>query len=363
MGYHHFCVCYLPCINHICVFGWPKGHGTSLNVSFHDFRYVCFSLPTLQGAEIPLMTTTNCAGGYLLQTSECTPPSVSSSPWPQHWPSPSGPSLPRERVVCWESGVDFDHPAARLRVTTMSCSLPPEILDAIIDQLYDEPTSLKACCLVSKSWIPRTQKHLFVHIEFDPPKHSFGSWMRMSPDPSNSPAHRAHSLTILYLPTITFTGTDLCGWTSTFDNVTHLHFERCIWTSHSADLTPFFGFSPALRSLRMTYTSFEVFDLICSFPLLEDLALVDLRPEDGTVWRRAPSISPKLTGSLDLDTTRELHSVTRRLWDFPNGLHFAKIAMSFGIGQDFLLATDLVSRCSSTLESLNIRSSLKSAFF
>ncbi|KAF9643160.1 hypothetical protein BDM02DRAFT_3081141, partial [Thelephora ganbajun] len=54
--------------------------------------------------------------------------------------------------------------------TTMSnprqFHLPPEILDYIIDLLHDKPETLKQCCLVSKSWVSRTRKHLFADIEF-----------------------------------------------------------------------------------------------------------------------------------------------------------------------------------------------------
>ncbi|KAF9647951.1 hypothetical protein BDM02DRAFT_3065508, partial [Thelephora ganbajun] len=50
----------------------------------------------------------------------------------------------------------------------MSSSLPQEILDLIIDHLRDEPDMLKICCIVSKPWVQRTRKHLFVHIKFHP---------------------------------------------------------------------------------------------------------------------------------------------------------------------------------------------------
>ena len=40
--------------------------------------------------------------------------------------------------------------------TAMSCPLPPEILDLIVDHLCVEQTTLNACPLVSKLWIPRT---------------------------------------------------------------------------------------------------------------------------------------------------------------------------------------------------------------
>ncbi|RDB19119.1 hypothetical protein Hypma_014237 [Hypsizygus marmoreus] len=47
--------------------------------------------------------------------------------------------------------------------------LPPEIIDTIIDQLYDEARSLKQCSLVSKVFITRAQKHLFRTIKFQLP--------------------------------------------------------------------------------------------------------------------------------------------------------------------------------------------------
>jgi len=64
--------------------------------------------------------------------------------------------------------------------------LPRETLDYIVDFLHDEPETLKACCLASKSWVPRTRKHLFSEI-------AFGSgakverWTKAFPDSTNPP--------------------------------------------------------------------------------------------------------------------------------------------------------------------------------
>jgi hypothetical protein len=45
--------------------------------------------------------------------------------------------------------------------TAISVSrLPAEMLDHVVDHLYDTEDALRNCCLVSKSWIPRTRKHL-----------------------------------------------------------------------------------------------------------------------------------------------------------------------------------------------------------
>ncbi|KAF9789269.1 hypothetical protein BJ322DRAFT_977721, partial [Thelephora terrestris] len=45
--------------------------------------------------------------------------------------------------------------------------LPPEILDRVIDFLHDDLDALKQCSLVTRSFVPRTRTHLFVHINFE----------------------------------------------------------------------------------------------------------------------------------------------------------------------------------------------------
>ena len=53
------------------------------------------------------------------------------------------------------------------RETTMSPSLPPEILDHIVDHLRDDPDTLKSYCVTSKSWVLCTRRHLFAYIGFN----------------------------------------------------------------------------------------------------------------------------------------------------------------------------------------------------
>jgi hypothetical protein len=94
----------------------------------------------------------------------------------------------------------------------------------------------------------------------------------------------------------------------------------------------------------------DVLDLICSFPLLEDLAL-DCADYGSDTWNN-PSTSPKLTGSLDLSLFVGVRPTIRRLVGLPNGLRFTKITIT--VHEDVGSITDLVSRCSDTLESLSI---------
>ena len=71
--------------------------------------------------------------------------------------------------------------------------LPPEISDYIVDLLHDQPQALKRCCLISKSWVPRSRKHIFREIVF---RHTsdLEAWKDTFPNPANSPAHYTHHL-------------------------------------------------------------------------------------------------------------------------------------------------------------------------
>ena len=69
------------------------------------------------------------------------------------------------RTKSWRS---WEHLSSSLGTTTMSNpGLPQETIDYIIDILRYDPKALKACCLISKPWIPRAQKYLFADIRFD----------------------------------------------------------------------------------------------------------------------------------------------------------------------------------------------------
>ena len=231
----------------------------------------------------------------------------------------------------------------------MPRTLPPEIFDLIIDHLHDEPAALKACCIVSKSWVPRTRKHLFARIEFNNRESLVELWKRAFPDPSNSPAHYTRSLLFFEIPLGSNVDADGGDWIRSFHNVERLGFCN----ASQASLVPFHGLSPTVRSLSLILSTTDVFDFICSFPLLEDLTLVTLHPESYADGWNAPSTSPKLTGTLYLRLHERTHSVIRRLLDLPGGVHFSKFNVKFFDGETESMK-DLVSRCSDTLEFLII---------
>ena len=236
----------------------------------------------------------------------------------------------------------------------MSPSLPTDILDLIADHLHDEPTKLRACCLVSKSWVPRTRRHLFAFLEFDASPRSESTlelWMKAFPDPSNSPARYTRGLHLARYLAITVAISKARRWVHSFNHLTYLAVTTAGVDDHHISFTQLHGLSPSLKSLRLSYSHAplpELLALICSFPLLEDLVLGSVRDRENTPEWDAPPTSPKFIGSLCLGgKTRD---ITRKLLDLPGGLHFSSIAVSCPI-EDGDLANELVSMCSDTLES------------
>jgi len=211
--------------------------------------------------------------------------------------------------------------------------LSQEILDYTIDLLHDKPEILKRCCLVSKSWVPRTRKYLFADIKF----HSaddLGSWKKTFPDIANSPAYYARTLSV-GCPRLVIALDGEEGCIRAFSGVTSLHLDsRSRHLSASeVSLAPFYKFSPSLKSLCMGPIIFPypgLFDFILSFPLLEDLSLTGYGDpqfdDDGPYGTQTtvPLMSPPLTGSLDFHIFRWAGDVAQRLLDLPNGLESSR---------------------------------------
>ena len=162
--------------------------------------------------------------------------------------------------------------------TTSGPYLPAELRDHVIDLLHDTEDTLRNCCLVSKSWIPRTRKHLFADIRFQSAD-NLKSWKETFPDPLASPAHHTRILTVKRLRDVAAADAKPSGWITGFSNV--VHFEvigQGLFTVHEkATLISFHRFPPVITSLRVAFSilpSSQIFNLIFSFPLLEDLTVV-----------------------------------------------------------------------------------------
>ena len=251
--------------------------------------------------------------------------------------------------------------------------LPTEMLDHIVDHLHDTEDALRSCCLVSKSWIPRTQKHLFADIKF-PTEANLQSWKKSFPDPSVSPAYYANTLSIGCPHAVTAADVGEGGWITGFSRVTHLEVgSQGLLAGAWFSFIPFHGFSPVVKSLCVsvpTISSRRVLGLVLSFPLLEDLAVMTRYEtlsdktggtrKDETPTAAQLSNPPTFTGSLKLLLGRGTKQFTHRLLSLPGGIHFRKLNLTCSHAEDLSMTTSLVEGCSHSLESLDITCSLRS---
>ena len=244
--------------------------------------------------------------------------------------------------------------------------LPPEILDHIADFLYASPKALKECCLVSKSWVPRTRQHLFANITLHTGDR-LEAWTKAFPDPSTSPAYYTKSLSIDCPRVATAADAEPGGWITAFSRATHLGLDNgsIITDKLATFLVPFHGFSPSLKSLSMNFTSLpssRAFNLILSFPLLEDLKVIahfsaigdDNDPGRLPALVQPSATPPKFTGSLELIMRGGAEHVARWLCLLSNGIHFRKLTITWNFEQDLSMTTALVERCSHTLEYIRV---------
>ena len=248
--------------------------------------------------------------------------------------------------------------------------LPAEMLDHVVDYLHDTQDTLRNCCLVSKSWVPRTRKHLFADIGF-PTAKSLQSWKETFPDPSTSPAYYAKALSVGCFHLVTAADAEVGGWIRGFSHIVHLEVASRAMRSDpnklGISLVPFHGISPIIKSLRVVVphlpSSRILFDLILSFPLLEDLAVMifgapidggDDSEEDEMLTAVQPSSPRMFTGTLELHMFEGVEPFARRLMSLPGGTHFRKLAMVWFYEETLWLAAALVEECSHTLESLDV---------
>ena len=159
------------------------------------------------------------------------------------------------------------------------------------------------------------------------------------------------------------------GWIRTFSHVEH--FAVDIHGARTRDykcLVPFHGFSPAIKSFLVEFSAFpssRVFDLIFSFPLLEDLSVttydhfstaesINSNTQPAKIQSSSP---PVFTGSLELSVGCRMDSVASRLLSLQNGLRFRKLDLTLEHEDDASFTGKLVGMCCGTLESLLINNS------
>ena len=237
--------------------------------------------------------------------------------------------------------------------------LPPEILDHIVNflHLHGKPETLKQCCLVSRSWVPRARKHLFADVELVT-EHHIKAWKKAFPDPSRSPAHYTRNLVICCVEGVGTEDVQEGGWLHPFSRVVRLELNLRTMHNPTISLVPFLKFSPSVKFLCVfasgSLPHTQIFHLIHFLPLLENLSLAGRKADE---WDLPPPIDfstpPALTGTLQLTLAEGIETVARRLLDLPNGPHFRKLILSWRHEEDLRWMGELVVACSDALECLD----------
>ena len=236
--------------------------------------------------------------------------------------------------------------------------LPPEIIDYIIDFLHDQPDVLRNCCLVSKSFIDRTRKHLFRDIVFKWFHSTLEAWRETFPDSKKSPAHHARSLSVGCTNIVTDKDAKAGDWIESFSEVARLELQDGFLDEHS--FHPFHALSKVKHLLvsSVTVPPSELLGFIFSFPQLEDLDISDSYTDaDVTDWCEPivwpPNFQfPPLTGTLVLRPSRP-DCITRLLLAVPGCLRFRKIIWEYH-PEHLEGVMAVVERCSDTLERIDI---------
>ena len=101
----------------------------------------------------------------------------------------------------------------------------------------------------------------------------------------------------------------------------------------------------------------QVFNLVCSLPLLEDLILreylVGEADYNGIEFR--PLTSPPLTGTFELHSVNGSGPTVRRLLDLPGGFHFWKLVLKWRREEELQWIMALMAGCSDALECVDIQ--------
>ena len=241
--------------------------------------------------------------------------------------------------------------------------LHPEVLDHVVDLLHDAETVLKSCSLISKSWVPRTRRHLFARISFGSAR-DLQLWQRTFPDPSASPAYYTKVLSIGCPQEVVAADMEEGGWVRAFSHIMKLEIDEPQDLESTVSLDPLYGAFPALRSLDINVSTIEpsqLYSFIYSFPLLEDLSLAlqeERRDFDDGVDEQTialpPASSPPFTGSLTLFAVNGIFAIASQLFSLPGDLRFRELHLGLNNERDFRFVNEFVQRCSSTLEVLEL---------
>ena len=211
--------------------------------------------------------------------------------------------------------------------------IPHDIINEILNHLASDsdPRTLRACALVSGSWVQPCQRHLFHTAVFTPK--SARKWLRTFPVQEESPAHHVRDIRLeigwyIHIPEKFF---ECIPWFT--------HVDRMTFSGHGGGALVYSGLSPlwepscwklprSVTSLTIhtrVVTLVQVRDIMAQLPNLDNLAVSGCLAEVNR--RRLPGIGTVLKGRLGgrLMLHEASEDVVNMLLEIPSGPRFTEL--------------------------------------
>ena len=183
----------------------------------------------------------------------------------------------------------------------MSSYIPPELIDQIIDYLYNDSKSLNACALAARDWLPSTRYHRFRSIRFYSAK-KIESFHQFSRDaPAILPYYQEAVIcdNSGYVPaSILEAAANAC---LTLPNLERIKFNNRTRASTPRVLTILSPIASKITTLNLSGTFFassnDFWPLICSFPNLNTVQAcgVTFRSTEETAFIPVNTYEPPIT--------------------------------------------------------------------
>jgi len=233
--------------------------------------------------------------------------------------------------------------------------IPQDIVDEILDRLAANSSfrTLRACTLVSKSWVFPCRRHLFHTALFT--ARNIQRWFRLFPVPEESPAHHVRELGI---------------WIAGQDWVPERFFEYtpCFTNAETVRLLGYGGVPPlrvpSLWKFPQSVTSLvvnsgvvtpvQIRDIIAQLRNLDDLSLSGslIRVDERALVGIGTVLTGGFGGKLLLRDECADEGIMNMLLEIPTGLHFTEVNIRC-TGERLPSSVKLAAVCGRTLVKLS----------
>jgi hypothetical protein len=231
--------------------------------------------------------------------------------------------------------------------------LPPELHDVVIDHLHSHKSSLAACSLVCKAWVPSSRLHLFEYVFVRP--HEINSFLALLTSPLCTMATSVRQISLSKTDNVLLAVRRLAV---ALTKVQHLALSNSPFDPDYFGAQAFKGLSRlTLMSMRFSSIS-QLFDALCSLPRLEGLTIsnaeVSYRPTIPSLFSPEIPRSPPILRKLWL-TTSQTVQILEWLLQYPQSYRaISDITVGVEKPDEVPIVSKFLQALGSALEELHI---------